>query len=114
MSVSTDGLLFYGILFEEGEVPEELINELLDDKHRPFALVNYCSGDYPLYALVMEASQKENSRGTPKLLNISELYDLNRLAENWNELFRRFCKQHKLEYKTPEWYLASYWGENEK
>lgn len=109
MGVSTDGLIFYGILFGE-ELSEHIINKIFDlsfEDFYPFNIENYCSGDYPMYVLVIKESVIRASRGYPSLITKKEF----RERKDWDEALIKFCKENELEYQQkPNWYLGSYWG----
>lgn len=70
----------------------------------PFVLVNYCSGDVPMYILAIPSTKKSASRGFPK-----EVTSLD-LDEKDKERFLDVCKKHFGVEEDPQWYLSSYWG----
>lgn len=95
------------------------------DKEHPFPveLVNYCSGDCPMYILAVKETCKNNSRGYPEKFNPAEL----KVTEEQKQSLLDFCNKYlgeKIsehnndEYISednkivlePEWYLTSYWG----
>jgi len=94
--------------------PEEKLKEYYDHKHAfeethpvPFALVNYCSQNYPLYILAIASSERVANRGYPKSFNPA---DLNVSQDEINNLLK-FCADHGIEYNNePGWWLSSYWG----
>lgn len=107
MGVSTDGLLFYGIILEEGE---DISNELYDktefNDRSEIGIENYCSGDYPIYAITIKKSVISANRGSPKKVN--GVYEKN---QDWDMLLDKFCIENNINYSNkPNWYLASYWG----
>lgn len=156
MSVSTDGLIFYGVLLDEDtELPwntnkydyselewwrdvngfkptNNLYDEngnwvngikpteeaykayytelaLFDKKHPiPFEVVNYCSGEYPLYALTARGSYMYGLRGDPTEINPS----IDFILDNEKvKVFVDFCiKYFDLTDVKPRWWLGSYWG----
>jgi len=108
MSVSTDGIIFYGWLFEEGDefpwsayaedewwrkvsggphdqqlydekgehlpgVTQEMVTDYFKRRREwdkanppPFAVVNYCSGDCPIFAIAVRGTVKTAARGYPE------------------------------------------------
>lgn len=75
-------------------------------KHPVLELVNYCSGDYPMYILAVPRTVLSASRGYPHEFNPSLLY----VTDNERNSLVAFCKEHGLEVGEPRWYLSSYWG----
>lgn len=71
----------------------------------PVVLVNYCSGDYPMYAIATPSSVITANRGNPTLF-VPSLLDV---AREEAEALQRFCAEHGIE-GTPQWMLTSYWG----
>ena len=73
----------------------------------PFTLVNYCSGDDPMYILAIVSSEKGASRGYPESFNP---VDLNVDQDEIDKLVQ-FCTDYGIEYDgEPGWWLSSYWG----
>ncbi|MEO8298773.1 MAG: hypothetical protein ABI574_13300 [Burkholderiales bacterium] len=71
----------------------------------PVTLVNYCSGDCPMYVLAAPGSVRKASRGNPTEFDPSALC----VAAEEVEALTRFCQEHGLEGE-PKWLLTSYWG----
>jgi len=73
----------------------------------PVEIVNYCSGECPMYILAVPSSFKSNSRGYPEKFEPSEL----KVSDEEIAALRNFCIKYDL---IPEedagWYLTSYWG----
>lgn len=73
----------------------------------PVKLVNYCSGDYPMYILVVPDTYQIAERGYPETFVPSEL----QVTEQQTKDLIKFCKDHGIEFDgEPQWYLSSYWG----
>ena len=73
----------------------------------PFELVNYCSGDYPMYILAITRTCLSNSRGTPEAFNPESLT----ITEDEKSNLLDFCAKHGLSFEgEPSWWLSSYWG----
>jgi|SRR5688572_18153690 len=66
----------------------------------------HCSGDYPMYALAVKSASYTAYRGSPIKLSHDQLLGRN----EWDDALRRFCELVGIEYQTPGWVLASYWG----
>lgn len=70
----------------------------------PAKLVNYCSGEYPMYALAVHGTTKTASRGYP--VQIEGLG----ISQGEIEPLKALCEKYELK---PEgeygWYLSSYW-----
>lgn len=156
MSVSTDGQICFGILFEEDtefpwdiehdgdieawwrsvngyEPPFELYTseggyvngvkpsadkiteyyaiqrKFMEEHPLPVEVVNYCSGDYPMYILAIPQSYKRNSRGYPEEIDFTQLME----CEKYKEELINFCTNFDIiegADADPKWYLSSYWG----
>lgn len=73
----------------------------------PVELVNYCSGDYPIYILAVPDSVKCAGRGYPKLFDPAELT----VTKAEVDALLEFCADYGIEYDgEPQWWLSSYWG----
>lgn len=127
MGQSTDALLFYGFEIDEHAAPwgthdwEDWVAQKLgllhDDedyyakKRAAFAAMRctietHCYSDYPMYAVVIKDTKRCANRGYPQKLKPEDLA----IDPQWNEQLRMFANALGLEYKTPSWLLASYWG----
>lgn len=132
MGVSTDGEICYGIIFEdEYEFPWDIDHEgdpemwwiseilkltyngyhekkaILKDNPLPFELVNYCSGEYPMYILAVPGTVKRASRGNPTSFTLDEL----KVDEAASNKLVEFCKEHDLTGDSEiGWILSSYMG----
>jgi len=153
MSVSTDGQICYGVVFEDGyEFPwgrfdgveewyykeikpfipiaeiydenGEYINGIRPDEEtfkwycqqkrewkekNPliFELVNYCSGDCPMYILAVKSTFISCSRGYPLEIEPESL----NVKESDKQKLLDFCAQYNLKFESgPSWYLSSYWS----
>jgi hypothetical protein len=72
----------------------------------PIELVNYCSGDYPMYILAVPRTVKINHRGNAVAFNPGELV----VTQEERALLIDFCGQHGIEMPNePKWYLSSVW-----
>ena len=81
--------------------------EFLDAHRCPAELLNYCSADSPMYALVIPSTVVTARRGDPVLLDLKGLVvdDFERQA------LLDFCARHNIECaEVPHWILSSYWG----
>lgn len=161
MSTSTNGQLYYGVIFEEGALfpwddedndeskyqgdqegwwrdivlgfkpsfcpwtdtgaykegvdkDDPRINVYFNemkafDKEKgqfPFELVNYCSGDYPMYMLALKDGYS-NSRGYLTEIKPEEMT----VDEEKKKELMDFCEKYELEFtEGPGWFLSSYWG----
>lgn len=154
MGVSTNGIIAWGIVFEEGyefpwgcdgedglsewwlDVQEykhpfeiytddgDYVDGVVDGDPRideyyqhyfdwekanpcPVGLENVCSGDYPIYALVIPELTRECRRGFPSFFDPKELV----VTEEQKSSFLAFLKDCGIEYEDePGWFLGSYWG----
>ena len=79
--------------------------EWMEKNPIPVRVVNYCSGNYPMYILAIKHIY--NSRGYPQQVDVAEL-----LNTNNDELkLREFLEEFKIEYNNEiKWWLSSYWG----
>ena len=107
--------------------PQQKIDEYWEHCHQweevhpfPVKLVNYCSGDYPMYILAVPESVISNSRGCPQEFDPAKL----QVTEEQKQSLIDFCEKYlgeaieennsesyneKIELK-PAWFLSSYWG----
>lgn len=132
MGVSSDGEISYGIVFEEGyEFPWDVdhdgdpdewwiskvlqliykdyaeMHAILKDNPLPFQLVNYCSGEYPMYILAVPGTLKSAYRGSPKSFTLDEL----QVDEEASKKLIAFCEEYGLEGESEiGWTLSSYMG----
>src|SRR5437868_783086 len=103
MSVSTDGQIGYGVIFEDGcefpwgdSDPEQWWrNECGFKSSFPVELVNYCSGDYPMYMLAVPSSILSNSRGYPEEFDPIKLV----VTDKEKAPLIDFCKKYNLKYE---------------
>lgn len=130
MGVSTDGILVYGIAFEEEEVPDFLepfdgdFDDYLGsisglpqygepghsfDDHRKFRdacpvdVVTHCSYDYPMYIIAVRGTELRNKRGY-----VAEVESL-AVDEEKFAAFKAWCADRSIEGE-PKWLLCSMWG----
>jgi hypothetical protein len=124
MGQSTNGELWYGVVFEDGyEFPwraEQGFDDAkgypaegwleyqnaFDAEHPcPVEVVNYRSGDYPMYGLAVRGTVKTAYRGTPeKVEGIG-------ISEGEEQLLKGFLQQYDLKPESETgWWLSSYWG----
>jgi len=132
MGVSTDGIIVYGIQFEDGELPwsgnddiEEWWNEetgfkgsvnsdsYYDDirAHQqknpmPVEVVWHCSYDYPMFILSLPGKSISASRGYPTEFNPAELT----VTEAEHKVLKDFCEKYDIKYTVPKWVVCSMWG----
>jgi hypothetical protein len=73
----------------------------------PVVLVNYCSGDYPMWILAIPETCNSARRGYPEKFNPSDLI----VTDEQKQKLIEFCQKYGVKYQgNPEWYLSSYWG----
>jgi len=72
----------------------------------PFELVNYCSGDYPMYILAIPSTVKSASRGYPEVIDFKEIV----FPPDELGAFKDFCNTHGFDAMEAKWYLSSYCG----
>ena len=129
MSVSTDGILVYGIQLEEDFFndsfsDDEHISDLSDkdigglsgakllswmqyhDKAIDgITIVMHCSIDYPMYILGIEDANYMAWRGSPKKI------DSLSINPEWDTKIKSFIKKYKIKTtKDIGWWLCSLWG----
>ena len=81
-------------------------HEWLKDNPLPVELVNYCSGDEPMYILAYPDSVLTCYLGHPLKVS-SAVID----TDNAESLLIDFCKDHLIRYVgAPELWLSSYYG----
>ena len=73
----------------------------------PIKLVNYCSGDYPMWILATPGSCMVANRGYPKPFEPEALS----IEPTEEKALLQFCIDHKMPINDgPQWWLSSYWG----
>ena len=97
------------------EWPQEKKDEYYNHKEKfvkkapklPVTLVNYCSGDCPMYILAVPSSYKNNNRG------YAEEFDPQKLTVTPEEVaaLLAFINEYVDKKKhSPKWLLTSFWG----
>ena len=93
--------------------PQELFDKYFEESEAfqklhpiPFELVNYCSGDYPMYILAIPSTVKSASRGFPEVIDLQGF----KISAEEFDIFNSFCQKHGFNAKESKWYLSSYWG----
>ena len=72
----------------------------------PVQLVNYCSGDYPMYALAVPSTVLTASRGNPTVFEPSALT----VTRSEKDALLKFLADHNIEAPSePAWLLTSLW-----
>ena len=73
----------------------------------PVELVNYCSGDCPMYVLAVPSTVLTARRGYPTEFDPAALT----VTDEGRDTLRKFCADHGIKPpKEPTWLLTSYWG----
>jgi len=103
VGVSTDGILFFGIVFDdETETETEFL--FLESKGS-IKIDTHCSGEYPMYFLTIKGYHHTAYRGCPQ-----EIQSFDRPSDGDIEELRHYCTVNNLPYTEPKWWLVSYWG----
>ena len=73
----------------------------------PVEMVNYCSGDYPMYILAIPGTVQTAYRGNPHKLSSAQRV----ITDDEIVAFREFLSRFELKPSdTEDWYLTSYMG----
>lgn len=82
--------------------------QAFDDAHPlPVGLVNYCSGECPMWILAVPSTVRSNRRGYPRPFDPQELV----VSSDEKKALYEFCVKYNLISDTDAgWYLTSYWG----
>lgn len=73
----------------------------------PVELVNYCSGDCPMYILSISEVGAMARRGYPEKLDFAKFV----VSKEQVDALKKFCADHSIEVEgEPSWWLSSYWG----
>lgn len=90
------------------------LREYYDSRHAfqdshpmPVALVNYCSGDYPMYIVAIPNSVIIANRGYPEVVGV---WNFTTVTEEEAALLMEFCREYLGVTEEPSWWLSSYWG----
>jgi len=87
--------------FEEKEDFKKTIPPL------PVEMVNYCSGDYPMYILAIPGTVQTANRGYPTKVSPGDMM----ISDSSLNSFREFITRFELKPSdTENWYLTSYMG----
>lgn len=74
----------------------------------PVALVNYCSGDCPMYILAIPSTMKSARRGYPEVISRDLDFEF---KPGDRQAFLGFMQAYEIDCPSvPAWYLSSYWG----
>ncbi len=126
MGVSSDGLLFWGVLVEEDEAPweaEEFDFDRCEWEKHACALLGYpdkddlydlkdavgvscgihCSYDYPMYYIAAHESEQTANRGYP----VDAKFEV---GPDWEAKVRSVCGKLGITCENPRWILASVMG----
>lgn len=109
MSVSTDGMIFFGFVYGDGSLADDddlrhiLQQEANNFKAGPEGIKvgRYGWSDGPYY---VGAQHHEAFRG--RVLDLTEVISQN--IEKMKADLRSFCERTGIPYKEPRWLLASY------
>jgi hypothetical protein len=72
--------------------------------------LHHCSGDYPMYMLVISGSEQSASRGYPESINPREM-EMAVENGNWPQTLRAVMEKLEIDGdKDMGWTLCSYWG----
>lgn len=81
--------------------------EFVASRPLPVELLNYCSGDCPMYALAVPGTVLTARRGYPAEFDPAALT----VTDDGREALRKFCIDYGIELpQEPTWLLTSYWG----
>lgn len=93
-----------------GEESSRYFNESMDfaaAQPLPVVLVNYCSGDCPMYVLAVPGTVITARRGFPEEFDPASLA----VTDSGRDALLKFCSDHGIElFQDPTWLLTSYWG----
>lgn len=111
MGVSTDGILFYGIHFNEEWAPDNddwfWKDPDLEDLQLDFD--RHCSGDYPMFYIAVRESHLTAHRGYPQRITSPDVGI--KTHPGWDERVLEFCKRKNIEPQSEcGWWLVSLWG----
>lgn len=106
---------------------EKLVNSYYEHKREfkdqhpfPVEVINYCSGDCPMYILAIKGTFTRNSRGYPEVIDPAAL----KVTDEQKQVLIDFCKkylqekidEHNGDYHDdkielePKWLLSSCWN----
>lgn len=104
MGVSTDAILAYGVdlgEWNEGTYPE--LDELMYSRDQPIELVSHCSGEHPMWMLVLKEPGYRAHRGYPSEIDPASLT----VPNDASATLRAACDKYGLPWSEPKWILAS-------
>lgn len=82
-------------------------NKFASTRPLPVGLVNYCSGDYPMHAIVVPRTILTARRGDPAAFDPASLT----VTDEERAALIKFCADHAIELpQEPMWLLTSFWG----
>ena len=95
--------------------PQEKISRYHEEKRvfkennpkLPVELVNYCSGEYPMYILAIPETCNSARRGYPTEFDPASMV----VTDEQKQSLINICNAYGIEFENePAWYLSSYWG----
>lgn len=72
----------------------------------PIELINYCSGDVPMYVIAIPDTGKICYRGCPTVFDPASLVVTDQQRDN----LLAFLEKWSIKHGEPGWVLTSYWG----
>lgn len=74
----------------------------------PVELVNYCSGEYPMYIITVSTASYSNRRGNAVVIDPNELIEEQKKV---HDTLIQFLTEFEIEYdEEPCWLLSSWWS----
>lgn len=70
----------------------------------PVDIITHCSGEYPMYFLVVRGTSRRATRGTPVAAHQYQIRADEIVA------LRTFCEKHGIEWREPRWHIFSMWN----
>ena len=121
MGVSTDAIVFYGLLVDDDSPAFEKLShyeETEAEEQNPLGgivytghaidgvtIVTHCSDGSPMFAVAIADSVVTAWRGHPR-----PLQPVLPSHAGSDAKLRAFCEKHGITWREPSWLLVSYWG----
>lgn len=116
MGISSDGILFYGILIPEDDESvydedDERLGPIIEElRTAGFDLGIHCSYDYPMYYLAPSSLVVRASRGYPKDVRDFHEVAFEARSAGINQMLKRQADKYGFPWSEPRTYLASVMG----
>jgi len=107
MGVSTDAILTFGIMIDEGTDISHLSDDgyEMNNETEDACMTIHCALEYPMYIISVPETKTVAWRGYPKGIDVDSF----KVPQEKIDKLIAWCEKHGIT-GTPQWYLCSLWG----